>query len=71
MTILTGDGRDLMPAHGPFDVIVTDSSYGDASLARDRRVNGWLACAGEIAAMAERARERTAAVLPSHDGDAA
>ncbi len=71
MTILTGDGRDLMPAHGPSDVIVTDPSYGDTSLASDRCVNVWLACTREVAAMDKRASERIAAVLLFHDGDAA
>lgn len=42
MTILTGDCRDLMPAHGPFEVIIADPPYGDTSLAWDRRVEGWL-----------------------------
>ena len=42
MTILTGDCRDLMLAHGPFDLILADPPYGDTSLAWDRRVNGWI-----------------------------
>ena len=42
MTILTGDCRDLMPAHGTFDKILADPPYGDTSLAWDRRVDGWL-----------------------------
>jgi len=41
-TILTGDCRTLMPAHGPFDMIFADPPYGDTSLAWDRRVEGWL-----------------------------
>jgi hypothetical protein len=41
MTILTGDCRHLMPAHGPFDLILADPPYGDTSLAWDRRV-GWI-----------------------------
>ncbi|HMO31013.1 site-specific DNA-methyltransferase [Enterovirga sp.] len=45
MTILTGDCRDLMPGHGPFDMIVADPPYGDTSLAWDRRVDGWLTLA--------------------------
>lgn len=40
--IHTGDCRMLMPAHGPFDMIVADPPYGDTSLAWDRRVDGWL-----------------------------
>ena len=47
MTILTGDCRDLMPAHGPFDMILADPPYGDTSLAWDRRVEGWLPIARE------------------------
>ena len=43
MTILTGDCRHLMPAHGPFDLILADPPYGDTSLAWDRRVDGWIA----------------------------
>ncbi len=42
MTVLTGDCRNLMPAHGPFDMILADPPYGDTSLAWDRRVDGWL-----------------------------
>lgn len=42
MIVLTGDCRDLMPAHGPFDMIVADPPYGGTSLAWDRRVDGWL-----------------------------
>lgn len=42
MTILTGDCRAVMPAQGPFDLILADPPYGDTSLAWDRRVDGWL-----------------------------
>lgn len=42
MTVLTGDCRQLMPEHGPFDLIVADPPYGDTSLEWDRRVDGWL-----------------------------
>lgn len=41
-TVLTGDCRVLMPARGPFDMILADPPYGDTSLAWDRRVAGWL-----------------------------
>lgn len=41
-TALAGDCRILMPAHGPFDLIIADPPYGDTSLAWDRRVDGWL-----------------------------
>jgi site-specific DNA-methyltransferase (adenine-specific) len=40
--VLAGDCRQLMPAYGPFDMIVADPPYGDTSLAWDRRVEGWL-----------------------------
>lgn len=43
--ILTGDCRDRMPAHGPYDMILADPPYGDTSLAWDRRVEGWLTLA--------------------------
>lgn len=36
--ILSGDCRDRMPAHGPYDMILADPPYGDTSLAWDRRV---------------------------------
>ncbi|MEO9336743.1 site-specific DNA-methyltransferase [Mesorhizobium sp. SB112] len=41
-SIIAGDCRVLMPAHGPFDIIFADPPYGDTSLAWDRRVEGWL-----------------------------
>lgn len=41
-SVLIGDCRDLMPAHGPFDMILADPPYGDTSLVWDRRVEGWL-----------------------------
>ncbi|HET6608936.1 MAG TPA: site-specific DNA-methyltransferase [Rhodopila sp.] len=41
-TLLTGDCRLVMPARGPFDMIIADPPYGDTSLAWDRRVDGWL-----------------------------
>lgn len=40
--LLTGDCRDLMPARGPFDMILADPPYGETSLGWDRRVAGWL-----------------------------
>ena len=45
MTILTGDCREEMPWHAPFDMILADPPYGDTSLAWDRRVEGWIALA--------------------------
>lgn len=44
-TVLAGDCRDLMPARGPFDLIIADPPDGDTSLAWDRRVAGWIALA--------------------------
>lgn len=40
--IITGDCREAMLAHGPFNMILADPPYGDTSLAWDRRVEGWL-----------------------------
>ncbi len=37
-----GDCRQLMPAAGPYDMILADPPYGDTSLGWDRRVEGWL-----------------------------
>lgn len=45
MTILTGDCRDFMPAHRPFDMILADPPYGDTSLAWDHHVEGWITLA--------------------------
>lgn len=45
MMILIGDCREIMPWHGPFDMILADPPYGDTSLAWDRRVEGWVALA--------------------------
>jgi site-specific DNA-methyltransferase (adenine-specific) len=39
--ILTGDSRQILPPHGPFDMIIADPPYGDTSLAWDRIVEGW------------------------------
>lgn len=39
--LLVGDCRELMPAEGPFDLIIADPPYGDTSLAWDKRVAGW------------------------------
>jgi site-specific DNA-methyltransferase (adenine-specific) len=40
--LVTGDCREVMPAHGPYDCLVMDPPYGDTSLTWDRRVAGWL-----------------------------
>jgi site-specific DNA-methyltransferase (adenine-specific) len=40
--LLTGDCREVMPAMGPFDLIIADPPYADTSLAWDRKVHGWL-----------------------------
>ena len=45
MIVLTGDCREHMPSHGPFDIILADPPYGETSLAWDRRLEGWLALA--------------------------
>lgn len=43
--LLVGDCRALMPARGPYDLIIADPPYGDTSLNWDRQVEGWLALA--------------------------
>lgn len=43
--LLNSDCREVMPAHGPFDMILADPPYGDTSLEWDRRVKGWQAVA--------------------------
>lgn len=43
--LLTGDCREVMKAHGPFDMILADPPYGDTSLDWDRKVRGWEAVA--------------------------
>lgn len=45
MTILTGDCREEMPWHAPYDMILADPPYGGTSLAWDRRVEGWVGLA--------------------------
>jgi site-specific DNA-methyltransferase (adenine-specific) len=40
--IVTGDCREIMPEHGPFDMIIADPPYGDTSLSWDRPIEGWL-----------------------------
>lgn len=40
--LITGDCREIMPAEGPFDMILADPPYGDTSLKWDCRVEGWL-----------------------------
>ncbi len=40
--ILQGDCRELMPAEGPFDMIVADPPYGDTSLSWDLWPDGWV-----------------------------
>jgi site-specific DNA-methyltransferase (adenine-specific) len=63
-SILTGDCRVRMPVHGPFDMIFADPPYGDTSLAWDRRVDGRLPLA-----MARKAADRIASLLPLSQGD--
>lgn len=45
--IVLGDCRDVMPAHGPFDMIMADPPYGDTALDWDKKVRGWEAVALE------------------------
>lgn len=42
-----GDCREVMPARGPFDMIMADPPYGDTSLAWDKRVEGWHGAAAK------------------------
>ena len=70
MTILTGDCREEMPWHAPYDMILADPPYGDTSLAWDRCVEGWVALARAWQARgdADRARTACAEVLRRHPG---
>lgn len=43
--LITGDCRQIMPAEGPYDLIIADCPYGDTSLEWDRWVDGWPAVA--------------------------
>ncbi|WP_431860065.1 DNA-methyltransferase [Azospirillum sp.] len=45
--IITGDCRRVMPAEGPFDMILADPPYGDTSLDWDKLVAGWEVAARE------------------------
>lgn len=45
MTIIIGDCRADLAAHGPFNMLLSDPPYGDTSLAWDRRVAGWIEAA--------------------------
>lgn len=40
-----GDCREVLPASGPFDLIIADPPYGDTALPWDSRVDGWEAAA--------------------------
>ncbi len=40
--VRVGDCREIMPGHGPYDMILADPPYGDTALTWDKRVNGWL-----------------------------
>ncbi len=42
ITLYHGDCRDILPARGAVDVVVTDPPYGDTSLSWDEPVRGWL-----------------------------
>lgn len=41
ITLYCGDCRDVLPAIGPVDAVVTDPPYGDTSLDWDQPVKGW------------------------------
>ena len=45
VSIHHGDSREVMPAHGPFDLIIADPPYGDTALSWDAKVRGWEAVA--------------------------
>ncbi|CAM5417220.1 hypothetical protein AFEL58S_02288 [Afipia felis] len=66
--VIAGDGRVLMPARGPFDLILADPAYGDTSLAWDRRVDGWLPLACAALKPSGSLRVRIASVLPFAEG---
>lgn len=42
IVLYCGDSRDVLPAIGPVDAVVTDPPYGDTSLDWDQPVKGWL-----------------------------
>lgn len=46
--ILTGDCRNIMAPHGPFDMILADPPYGDTSLDWDKQVRGWEITAHDL-----------------------
>lgn len=43
--LITGDCREVMASHGPYDLIIADPPYGDTSLDWDKKVRGWEAVA--------------------------
>lgn len=45
--LLHGDCREIMPAEGPFDMILADPPYGDTSLSWDKKVKGWETVAAD------------------------
>lgn len=47
-TLLTGDCREALAPHGPFDMILADPPYGDTSLAWDQHVDGWEKVAAQL-----------------------
>lgn len=47
-SIITGDCRERLAAHGPFDMLIADPPYGDTSLDWDKRCAGWIEAAGEM-----------------------
>lgn len=48
ITLLTGDCRECLWPHAPFDMILADPPYGDTSLDWDKQVRGWEVIAREM-----------------------
>ena len=46
--LITGDCREVMRDHAPFDLILADPPFGDTSLDWDRRVDGWPSIARDL-----------------------
>jgi site-specific DNA-methyltransferase (adenine-specific) len=48
ITLLTGDCREVLWPHAPFDMILADPPYGDTSLSWDQHVRGWEEAAAQM-----------------------
>lgn len=46
--IITGDCRQVMAVHGPFDMVLADPPYQETSLEWDRWPGGWVASAAAL-----------------------